>query len=635
MKSTAQVKKQAFDRWKDAKDASRSWRKDAREDYDFYSGRQWTKDDEAYLRDAGRPVITFNRTAPFIDAIVGTELNNRQETSYLPRTINPQDADGKAAELFTEGARWLRQNCDADDNETMAYKDCLISGMGWCESYLDYDEDPNGKFMEERVSPFEMYWTSGAGKPNLTDATDYWRVRKLPLQEVKNRWPKAKINWDDIQSWADNTASESPHDSTPPRYDEDSGMADDVRRGQVTVVHYQWCDQEVYLRTANPDTGDYEELDPEQLDNFRQAAGNDHPVTRQNRKRWYFAFIIGNQVIDSGELLPGTNGDVCPGPSFKAITGKWDENKCYWHGIVRAAKDPQRWANKFYSQIQDVINSNAKGGIIAESDAFENVRQAEENWSKPDAIIWASPGAIAGNKILPRTPASYPTGLDRLMQVAIEAIPMTTGVSYEMLGITGTNQPNVLEKTRIGRSLTVLAQFASSLRGFRKQGGRLLLHIMRNFIPAEVLARATSIPDAQQLMDPEIAEFDIVVDQSPTSPTLKEDVWGAVQELLPTLLKAGIPFPMTLLDYMPLPDSAIAKLKAELQQQAQDPMKQAQQQLGMQQQQADVQKTQADAQKSVQTGEAALMGAKTNLMEAVHQVVSPPAQPKQSPARGM
>ena len=45
---------------------------------------------------------------------------------------------------------------------------------------------------------------------------------------------------------------------------------------------------------------------------------------------------------------------------------------------------------------------------------------------------------------------------------------------------------------------------------------------------------------------------------------------------------------------------------------------------------ADVQKTQADAVKSQQTGEAAIMGAKTNLLQAVHEVMSPP-DPKPSP----
>lgn len=632
MKSQAEIRRQAFDRWKLAKDASRKWRKEAREDYDFYAGRQWSREDEAYLREQRRPIITFNRTAPFIDAIVGTELNNRQETSYLPRTINPDDLDAAAAELFTEGAKWIRQSCDADDHETEAYQDSLICGMGWTETRLDYEEDPDGKVVVERIAPTEMYWTAGATKPNLSDARDIWRIRMMSVEEVKARWSKVKIDWNEVQSWADLDLLEEPHDATPPAYDYDTGTESEQRRGLVRVVQYQWCEREAYLRTVDPDSGDDRELNPDLLDDFRRDAGPDYPVTRQTRRRWYQAILVGKNVVESGELLEAK--EACPSSTFQCITGKRDENEKSWHGVVRAAKDPQRWANKFYSQIQDVINSNAKGGVIAEEDAFANPRQAEENWAKPDAIVWASPGAVTSGKIIDRKPAQYPSGLDKLMQVAIEAIPMTTGVSYEMLGVTGQNQPNVLERTRIGRSMTVLAKFNSSLRGYRKRSGRVLLHLMRHYIPPAVLERATGKPNAAALLQPDVARFDVVVDQSPTSPTLKEDVWLAVQQLLPVWMKSGIPFPMTLLDYLPLPDSAITKLKTELQQQAQDPMAQAQKQLGVAQQEADVQKTQADAVKSQQTGEAAIMGAKTNLLEAVHGVLSPPEPKPAPPGRG-
>jgi hypothetical protein len=624
------IRRQAFDRWKEAKDASRKWRKEAREDYDFYAGRQWDSADEAFLREQRRPVITFNRTAPFIDAIVGTELNNRQETSYLPRTINPDDLDAAAAELFTEGAKWIRQSCDADDNETEAYQDALICGMGWTETRIAYDEDPDGKTLIERVSPLEMYWTAGACRPNLADASDFWRIRHLPTAEVKQRWPNIKLKWDDIESWADLDLTEEPHDSTPPRYDNDSGNGSELRRGMVRVVQYQWAERESYLRTVDPESGDDRELNPDMLDEFRGRAGADHPITRQSRKRWYQCIIIGAAFAEPpAELYPGQGGESCPIGTFRPITGKRDENERAWHGVVRAAKDPQRWANKFYSQIQDIINSNAKGGVMIETDAVENIREFENKWTQPDGIAWMAPGAVEKGKVLPKPSTGYPTGLDKLMNMAIEAIPMTTGVSYELLGITGTNQPNVLEKTRIGRSMTVLAKFASALRGYRKQQGRVLLHLMRHFVPPEVLERATGKPNAAALMSPDVARFDVVVDQSPTSPTLKEDIWQSFMQIAPMLKDGSIPFPMmTILEYAPFPDSFIQKMKAEMQQQQQaaEPQKQMQ----MQQQAADVMKTQADAKKSVDTGDAAVMGAKTNLLEAVHEVMSPP-EPKAPP----
>jgi hypothetical protein len=63
---------------------------------------------------------------------------------------------------------------------------------------------------------------------------------------------------------------------------------------------------------------------------------------------------------------------------------------------VRAAKDPQRWANKFLSQVMFLMNSQSKGGIMAEKGAFESERQAEESWAKTDAITWMKKGALQG-----------------------------------------------------------------------------------------------------------------------------------------------------------------------------------------------------------------------------------------------
>jgi hypothetical protein len=65
------------------------------------------------------------------------------------------------------------------------------------------------------------------------------------------------------------------------------------------------------------------------------------------------------------------------GFSYNCMTGKRDRNKRYWFGLVRSMKDPQEWANKWLSQILHIINSNAKGGLIAPKSAFEDWRSVE------------------------------------------------------------------------------------------------------------------------------------------------------------------------------------------------------------------------------------------------------------------
>ena len=73
---------------KDARKKHADWRDEARELYRFYSGDQWPSEDKAKLEETHRPMVTFNRVGPFIDAIVGQELNDRKEVRYLPGKAN-------------------------------------------------------------------------------------------------------------------------------------------------------------------------------------------------------------------------------------------------------------------------------------------------------------------------------------------------------------------------------------------------------------------------------------------------------------------------------------------------------------------------------------------------------------------
>jgi hypothetical protein len=121
-----------------------------------------------------------------IDAICGAQVNNRQEMKFLPRSSD----DGGKSEIVAGVVRWVRDQCDAEDEESEAFRDVVICGMGWTETRMCYDYDPEGRIIQERVDPFEMGWDRAARKRNLADAGHVWRVQQLPLDYVQNKWPE-------------------------------------------------------------------------------------------------------------------------------------------------------------------------------------------------------------------------------------------------------------------------------------------------------------------------------------------------------------------------------------------------------------------------------------------------------------
>jgi hypothetical protein len=243
-----------------------------------------------------------------------------------------------------------------------------------------------------------------------------------------------------------------------------------------------------------------------------------------------------------------------------------------------------------------IINTNAKGGILAEKDAFDSIAKAEEDWAASDAITWVKPGKL--DSIRDKPEAKYPMGLDRLLQFAMGMFQDVTGANLELLGLAEKVQPGVLEAQRKQAGMTILAWCFDSLRAYRKRHGRVLANFIMEFITDGRLIRVTNEQgeNYRPLKQDELAlEYDIIVQESPESTNERERTFAVIMELLPLMTQAGYQIPPDLADYLPLPASLIESLKEG----ANDPMKQQvtdmAQKLEMALKQAEVAKTNAEA----------------------------------------
>ena len=571
--------------YREANAHSFDWRTATQEDYDFVAGSQWSPSDRALLAEQMRPVITFNRIGPVVDAVAGSEAQNRQEIRFIPREIG----DSGVNEVLSGAAQWFRDQCDAEDEESDAFFDLVVCGMGWTETRLDYDEEADGKLVIERVDPLEMYWDPGARKRNLSDARYVMRVREIDREAARGLWPDAAE--EDLHAgWADAIPGAAAiHDASQAPFYRTSAVRPSPC-AKVRVVHLQWWERETYYRALDPVTGAAVDLSEDSYAREAARAQSEgwvlHSV-RQTRKCYRNAFI-GNSVLEQSTLAQGF--------TFKAVTGKRDRNANTWYGLVRAMKDPQRWANKWLSQALHILNTNAKGGLLAERDAFDNPRAAEESWSDPSAITWLRPGGLA--KIDPKPPASYPAGLDQLMQYAIASIRDVTGVNVEFMGLADREQAGILEYQRKQTGLTVLANLFDSLRRYRKEQGRLLLWYVRNFLSDGRLIRVVGPEGARfvpLVRDPGAVEYDVVVDEAPSSPNQKERVWAALIQMMPVLTQTPVPADVwaELVRYSPLPESLTEKIAGSLMRP--DPQMQRLHNLSAIQAEAEAGKTAADA----------------------------------------
>ena len=546
-----------------ARDHSDTWREQAITSYAFYAGEQWNAEDRIALNAQGRPAVTFNRIGVVVDAVVGTEINNRQESRYIPR----EQGDVQVNELLSGAAAWVRDGCDAEDEESDAFSDLVVCGMGWTETRIEYETDPNGKILIERVDPLEMYWDPAARKKNVADARWVMRVKVVDREDAEAMWPALGEVATTSAPWDGFSGEDGPLDDhvyPQDAYKAERALGGDSARGtgkqQVRVAQFQWRTYAPVYRVQNPATGEIEDLDEAAFDKLKlEIEVSGVPYVKQRKAAYRQAFIAGGTVLAEGP---------CPyahGFTLRAMTGKRDRNHNIWFGLVRAMEDPQRWANKFFSQILHILNLGAKGGIIAEQDAFEDPRKVEENWARPDSIMWTRPGAIAKGAIMPKPVAEYPTGLDRLMEFSVSSVRDVSGVNLELLGLAERQQAGVLEYQRRESGIMILANLFDGLRKYRKEQGRVLLHFITEYINDGRLIRITGQDGTERFVPfvkaPGTSRYDVIVDEAPTSPNQKEKVFGVLQAMLPAILAAGIPLPPEILDYAPLPSSLTERWK--------------------------------------------------------------------------
>lgn len=575
------------------------WRKEAREDYNFYSGDQWNSEDLEALRSKRRPAMVFDRIGPLVNAVVGSEINNRRETQFIPRELG----DAEANEILTGAGEWFRDEANAEDEESDAFQDCVISGVGWTDTRLDFESEPDGAPKVERLDPLKMVWDANSVKPNFEDAQHLFYVDEKPYSEVMEMFPdvpKELLN----AGWAKTLGNDSPEPHDQDRADHyEGGQNPDAPLSRTcTVVEARWFEKVPYYRGPDLQTGEIREYDERQVELIKKKMPEFRAV-RQYRKVVKRAFI-GKEVLAEPDTPLVPDGLL----GWEAITGYRDKIKRQFYGLVRPTKDPQRWTNKYLSQVMFLLNSQSKGGIIAERGLAENDDQFESSWAKSDEITWVTKNSLSGQnpRFQQKPVAQFPAGFFTLYQESKEAINQVTGLSPEFIGTREVDQAGVLEYQRKQSSLSLLAPLFNSLRRYRKRQGQIVLYLIQNhlsdgrlirivgdgkaqYVPLmsqklfdeakskalqQAVMRGMPQDQAQMAVEKQFegmkaadGDYDIIIDDAPTSPNEKTRTWEIMQPMLPLIfdqVKSGLVPPTIILDilkYSPLPATMVASLR--------------------------------------------------------------------------
>lgn len=599
----------------------------------FYAGDQMYY--QTSINDNGRKsTVTFNRVKPFISSVAGFMIQTRRKPNYQAVLQDSEDQQ-KRSEYLNALSDQYRANANADQVETQQDIDMLIAGYGAIDSNQDYEKNPDGEIVMERISPLDVGWDGMARSPNLLDARFVWRRKSYLKDEAM------ELFGGDDEDYSQ-TVQESKPQYYPPggvinavSYDMESPNPD-----MVDVYYYQWWERKAYYRAENP----LQQLPPEMQQRFYLAMqamaefreedeGYEGDVDdlfefdasapyltvdgtlkkdinalfakldieidwiKRFRKCYYTAICTEKKVFQQFKSLDQE------GFTIKFKTGDWDARRKCWFGMVTQLREPAKYANKALTEILYVIASNSKGGVMYEEDAVDNPSRFEKEWATTKAAVKVKTGALSGGKIQPKAAAALPTGYENVLSESKDALFGVTGVNPEYLGSSENKQVSaLLESQRIKQVVTTLASYFDAITLYQKEHARLMITLMRALAQnsqgrlIKVLGEDGAVRFEQLMADSMADEYEIDIGEMPDSAAQKDEMAKLAMDLTTTLLPAGMNLLPVTAKYLPFKQSDIRQIMEIAAPKQPDPMMAQNAQLELAKKQSEVQVNQAKAQ---------------------------------------
>lgn len=521
----------------------REWRLQARRDYNFYNGHQFSDDDMRKFADLGINVQPFNRIFPVVNAVTGSEIQNRRTVRYIPR----KQGDAIVDELLTNAAQWFRDVSHADTEDSDVFADAVICGLGGSEVLLDYETEAQGLPTINRLDPFAIVWDTNSKKANFLDAHHLFYEARITLEEAKAMFPDE--NEEDLNAdWIDGLGD---------TLYKDYGLTatDDVDIF-VTIVEARYKELEYYWVYTDLETGESMEVSNKDARKLKEMG---YQVDKRHR------YIVKKAFLGS-KVLGDVEEPLAPRGSFgwNFITGYLDDYTRHYYGLVRSMVGAQSTYNDFWANMIRTVKSQVTPGLYIEENALLDVNSAGITLGDPAAVTILKDRGLS--KIRVKDVPSLPPDYYNLFKESERALTQTTGLSEEFLGTRGVTQAGILEQQRKQSSLNILSSIFDSLSRYKRGQGKDILYLIQNFLSDGRLIRIVGkegekyIPLMQS--DQTNLEYDIKVEDVPNTLNDKQSKFEMIMQIA-TSFKEYLPpeVMLKLLEYTPLDASLIAEIK--------------------------------------------------------------------------
>ncbi|CAB4164647.1 hypothetical protein UFOVP826_63 [uncultured Caudovirales phage] len=524
-------------------------------------------------------MVQINKIKPYIMSIKGFFAQNRRKAEYIARVLDNDEQEAKS-EYFNALADYSRDNGNADQIETQMDGDMLIRGLGAVDTDITYGDglsarNPNGEIEWMRLDTCNVGWNPSARQSNLLDSNFVYYHLDYDIADAPTLFDEDADEFESVQD--DNQQSLGP--AIPGTAGGSYGPlrekleASDADEHKVRVYFYQWYSVEKFYRAPNPlklisdpflgqimmvkmaaiaeeqETNDLFSFDPSaevitcDEDTRRKLIEAFDGVTIEfvsYKRRCYYKAILSGEKVFKIIKSPCQTGF-----SVKFKTGDWDESRKMWVGVVTQMVEPMLYYNKALTQLLFAIASGAKGGVMYEESAVDDVAAFEQSYARTDTATKVNDGGLA--KIRPKREAYSPNGVEELIQISDASINDVAGIDRSFLGSSENKlETAALQRQRIKQVTTTLACYVDSIWLYQKENARLLIDLIRIYAENNdgsmfrVMDEETGKTTNQIITTSKLAsDYDINITEGPQSSTEREERAVMLNNMANTMITAG------------------------------------------------------------------------------------------------
>ena len=442
----------------------------ARDDLFFQSDdpyAQWDRKDAEARRKSGRPVLTIDQLAQFVNQVSNDIRMNTPSIDVDPAGMG---ADPEIAEIFQGLIKDIENKSGADDAYDNAVNFAIKCGIGYIRVDHDYADEMSFDqelYIDRVINPFAVLFDSESIEADGSDAKYCFILDKMKLEDYKKKYPKAS------------TASFSVTDH----------YTSENERDEITLAEYFYSvEEEVTIVQDGEEVrivGDDEEL-------------AENTVTRKTTMR-----VVRRCKMNGEEKLEETTfpGDYIP---VVPVYGEeaWMDGKRHLLSLIRRSKDSQRMFNYWASMETEMLMRSPKAQWLAAEGTIEDYADDYLNPDKAAAMRFKQTDSSGKPAPAPQyvPPVQIPAGIVNARQQTTQDIRATMGLYDAFLGQQDNAISGVAISNRQREGNRAVFHFADNLVRSVTQVGRILVSAIPEIYDTPRVVRIIGKEDTNDLV---------------------------------------------------------------------------------------------------------------------------------------